>query len=90
MTLELGCLSEKDVLTKDGRKAGVLVGANVETSDWTVPTISVEVNKDLVEKLGLKKSLLKNPRIKLRTDLIAVVGDVVQLTIPLGELREHI
>lgn len=90
MALELGCLVHKDVITKDGRKIGALVGANVSTSDWTVPTIVVEVNKDLVEQLDLQKSMLKNPRINITTDLISVVGDVIQLTVEMKGLKEHI
>jgi len=90
MALELGCLVHRDVITKDGRKIGALVGANVSTDNWTVPTIVVEVNKDLVEQLGLQKSMLKNPRVNLRTDLISVVGDVIQLKVDLKELKEHV
>lgn len=90
MVMELGCMEHKDVITKDGRKIGVLVGANVDTASWKVPTIIVEVNKDLVVDLGLQKSMLKSPKANISTDLVGVVGDVIQLTIDLKELKDHV
>ena len=88
--MELGCIEHKDVITKDGRKIGLLVGANVDTNTWKVPTIIVEVNKELVVELGLQKSMLKSPKTNISTELINVVGDVIQLSIDLKGLKEHV
>ncbi|MFP4170665.1 MAG: hypothetical protein ACLFUV_06560 [Methanomassiliicoccales archaeon] len=88
--MELGCMEHKDVITKDGRKVGLLIGANVDTENWSVPTVTVEIHKDLVVELGLQKSMLKSPKTAIRTDLIGVVGDVIQLNIGLEELKDHV
>jgi len=90
MTLELSLADRKDVITKDGRKIGALVGANVDTKNWTVITLVVEVLKDVIEDLEVKKSVLKLPRISLRTDLVGVVGDVVSLNVDLKSLKDHV
>ncbi len=90
MALELSLADRKDVITKDGRKVGVLVGANVDTKTWTVITLVVEVLKDVIEDLSIKKSVLKLPRISLRTDLVGVVGDVVSLNVDLKTLKDHV
>ena len=88
--MELGFVDQKDIVTKDGKKVGMLVGANVDTADWTVPTILVEVNKDLVLDLGLQKSMLKSPKVNISTDLVEVVGDIIHLNIDLNGLKEHV
>lgn len=90
MTLELTSSERKDVISKDGRKVGTLVGANVDTKTWTVHAILVEVNKDIIEELHIKKSMLKLPRVSLKTDLVAVVGDIVHLNVDLKSLRDYV
>ena len=88
MTIEVGCLKEKDVISKDGKKIGIMIGADIDTTNWSVPTIRVEVDKDIVKELGLEKSMMKSTKIKLSTGLIEVVGDIVQLTLNVKSLRE--
>lgn len=90
MTLELSSSERKDVISHDGRKIGVLVGVNIDTKTWTVHAIVVEVNKEIIEELQVKKSLLKLPRINLKTDLVGVVGDIVHLNVDLKNLKDYI
>jgi len=90
MVLELNVTERKDVITKDGKKIGTLVGANVDAKTWTVLTLVVEVFKEVIEDLKIKKSVLKAPRITLKTDIVNVVGDVVQLSVDIKELKDHI
>jgi sporulation protein YlmC with PRC-barrel domain len=90
MTLELSSSERKDVISHDGRKIGVLVGVNIDTKIWTVHAIVVEVNKDIVEELQVKKSMLKLPRINLKTDLVGVVGDIVHLNVDLKNLKDYV
>ena len=90
MTLELSSIDRKDVISKDGRKVGVLVGVNVDTKTWTVHGIVVEVNKEIIEELHIKKSMLKLPKVNLKTDLVAVVGDIVHLNVDLKNLKDYV
>lgn len=90
MTLELSSSERKDIISHDGRKIGVLVGVNIDTKTWTVHAIVVEVNKDIIEELHVKKSMLKLPRINLKTDLVGVVGDIVHLNVDLKNLKDYI
>ena len=90
MTLELSSSERKDVISHDGRKIGVLVGVNIDTKTWTVHAIVVEVNKDIIEELQVKKSMLKLPRINLKTDLVGIVGDIVHLNVDLKNLKDYI
>jgi sporulation protein YlmC with PRC-barrel domain len=88
LTIEVGCLKEKNVITKDGKMIGTLIGADIETASWSVPTIRIEVDKDIIRELGLEKSMMKSTKIKLSTGLIELVGDIVQLSVNLKSLRE--
>ena len=88
--MELGCTEEKDVVTKDGRRIGTLVGAKVDTEAWTVNSIIVEVTKEMVIELGLKKSMLKSPKTRISTELVALATDIIQLNVNLDELKDHV
>ena len=56
MDIEVGCLKAKNVITKGGRMIGSLIGADIDPEDWTVATVRIEVEKDLVEPRGLERS----------------------------------
>jgi sporulation protein YlmC with PRC-barrel domain len=88
--MEMGCVEHRDVITKDGRKIGTLVGATIETSDWTVPTFHLEVAKGVAEEFRLKTSLMKGAKISLPTSFIGTIGDVIQLNVEMEELKEKV
>lgn len=88
--MELGCVEEKEVFTKDGRKIGILVGAKLDTDDWTVHSIMIEVTKEMVMELGLKKSMLKSPKTSISTSHVGLAGDIIQLNVTLDELKEYV
>jgi len=88
--MELSYTEEKEVITKDGRKIGNLVGATVDTDNWTVNSIMVEVTKEMVIELGLKKSMLKSPKTAISRELVDISGDIIRLKVTLGELKDHV
>ena len=88
--MELSYTEEKDVITKDGRKIGNLVGAMVDTDNWTINSIMVEVTKEMVIELGLKKSMLKSPKTTISRELVDISGDIIRLKVTLEELKDHV
>ncbi|MEM2944644.1 MAG: hypothetical protein QW087_07890 [Methanomassiliicoccales archaeon] len=90
MLLEVLTDDKKDVITKDGKRIGTFVGATVDTETWKVVTLVVEVSKDVIEDLKIKKSVLKIPRVAIKTDSVGVVGDIVQLNIDFKTLPEYL
>ena len=90
MPIELSSIEHKHVITKDGRNIGDMVGSNIDTGKWTVISLVVELHKDMVKPLNVKKPFLSKARIKIRTDQIGVVGDVIQLTMDLETLKTHL
>jgi len=86
--MELSSVDKKKVISKDGRELGMLAGSTIDTSKWTVLNIMVNVPKEPAKELGIKKKLFKPVIINVSTDLIAVVGDVIQLRLDMKELAE--
>jgi sporulation protein YlmC with PRC-barrel domain len=77
--LELGCLESKNVITTDGRMIGVLTGAWMDTSNWTITALVVELEKDVVEDLNVKKPFLRTAKVTVPTSTVLNIADVVQL-----------
>ena len=59
--LEMGDLEDRDIITTDGRIIGQLKGAWIDTSNWSVANLVVDLNKDVVEELNVKKPILRLP-----------------------------
>ena len=77
--LEMGCLESKNVITTDGRMIGVLTGAYMDTSNWMITSLVVELEKDVVDELNVKKPLLRTAKVSLPTSTVKNIADVVQL-----------
>ena len=86
--MELSSVEKKRVISKDGRELGTLAGSTIDTSNWTVLNIMVNVPKEPAKELGIKKKWFKPVIINVSTDLISVVGDVIQLRLDMKELAE--
>jgi sporulation protein YlmC with PRC-barrel domain len=86
--MELSSVDKKRVISKDGRELGILAGSTIDTAKWTVLNIMVNVPKEQSKVLGIKKKLFRPVIINVSTDLIAVVGDVIQLRLDMKELAE--
>jgi sporulation protein YlmC with PRC-barrel domain len=90
MGLSFSCDEEKKVITKDGRELGLLSGAVLDTKTWTVNYLQVRVTKELLAELGKKKPFGKPGTISFPTTAVAVVGDVIQLSVDMKDLPDHL
>ena len=84
--LEMGDLEDRDVITNDGRVIGTLTGAWIDTNNWQVASLVIELRKEVVDELNVKKPVLKAARINLPTSYVERVADVVQLNTDMGGL----
>jgi len=84
--LEMGCIENRNVITTDGRMIGTLTGAWIDTSTWTITSLVVELEKDVVEDLRVKKPLLRTAKVSVPTSAVLNVGDVVQLNTDITNL----
>lgn len=88
--LELGCLEDRNIITTDGRMIGHLKGGWIDTNAWTVSSLVVELNKDVVDELNVKKPILKQARINLPVSYVKQVADVIQLNVDMSSLSTSI
>lgn len=84
--IEMGCLESKNVITTDGRMIGVLTGAWMDTSNWTITSLVVELEKDVVAELNVKKPLLRTAKVTVPTSTVLNIADVVQLNTDMANL----
>jgi sporulation protein YlmC with PRC-barrel domain len=90
MTIELSTLVNRNVITKDGRSIGEFIGANINPTNWMVNDLLINVHKPVAKDLKVKGGLFKAPQIKIRTDMVGVVGDVIQLNVDYATLKGHL
>jgi sporulation protein YlmC with PRC-barrel domain len=83
MPIELSTIDRKHVITKDGRRIGEMIGCKINTSEWKVIDL-------LIEDMTIKKRMFRKPQITIRTDMIGVVGDVIQLNLDYDTLKSHL
>ena len=81
-----GHLESKDVLDPNGRFVGILRGF-VITSDWTIPKVVIEVNRSILDELGIEKPLLSVALVELPTEFVRNGTDVAQLTGDVNSLK---
>ncbi len=88
--IETGCLDKRDVITMDGRIIGQLTGAYINPSTWTVTGLILEVNKDVMDELNIKKPLLRTPKAMIQTSLVNVASDTIQLNVPITNMAGNL
>lgn len=84
--LEMGCIEGRNVITTDGRMIGTLTGAWIDTSTWTITSLVVELEKEVVDALNVKKPLLRTAKVSIPTSAVLNVADVVQLNTDVASL----
>ncbi len=90
MSLEFEMPDGMAVITKDGKRLGSLKGAEVDTDNWTVRTIKIQVSKEVGQKLGIKKPLFGPLVLTMSRDVVGAVGDVVTLNVEMNGLRQRL
>lgn len=69
----------KEVIGKQAQIIGKVCGIEVDTNTWKVMHICVEVDKNVVESLGLKKPKIGNVKVNIPTEIIDVTSDRILL-----------
>jgi len=80
-------LKGKTILTADGKVVGTLADLSIDEHSWVIGSIVVDVDAGVAALFGVKKRLLKAPRVKISVDKIEHLADVVKLRENLGTLK---
>ncbi len=73
-------LDGMDVVSLDGFKTGEISGIELNTKNWDVSHIYIELSDDAVKELDFKKPLWGHITICIPVGYVEAVGDVVTLT----------
>ncbi|MDW5562635.1 MAG: hypothetical protein SA339_05350 [Methanomassiliicoccus sp.] len=77
----------KEVYTNDGRLMGTLKGILVDPVAWTIPQLVIEVNKDVLEELNLKKHMFSTVLVSMPSSYAMGASDVMQLNTNLAAIK---
>lgn len=88
MRLSAGNLQGRTVITADGQAVGSVKSVFIDADNWHVESISVELRKDVADRIGATRSVFHRGLIELPVALIQSVGDAVVLGVAVDALRE--
>ena len=88
MRLSAENLHGRTVITADGQAVGAIKSVFLDATGWRVESISVELRKDIADRIGATRSVFHRGLIELPVQLIQSVGDAVVLTVGVDALRE--
>ena len=84
--LEMGCVEERDMITSDGRNIGQFKGVWLDVSNWNVSSIIIELDKNVVEELNVKKPMLRSAKVSVPITYVKTIADVVQINTDISGL----
>jgi len=88
MRLSADNLQGRIVISADGQAVGAVKSVFLDASEWRVEAISVELRKDVADRIGASRSVFHRGLIELPVRLIQSVGDAVVLGVAVDALRE--
>lgn len=82
-------ISNKPVITSDGRILGKLASAIVD-EDWVIPLFSIFIERGLAQKFHIRKPLFGGPKAFLEPKEVSALSDNVILKRKLLEMEEYL
>jgi sporulation protein YlmC with PRC-barrel domain len=84
--IKFGELEGKGVLTQDGREVGAVDDIVIDYEAWTVRTLVVKLERELLEQFHMKKPMFGTQTIQIPVSYVSGVSDKVILQKKLEEL----
>lgn len=78
----------RTVISADGQAIGAITALYVDATDWRVESVSVELHKDIADRIGAARSMFHRGSIEVPVSLIQSIGDTVVLGVGVDDLRE--
>lgn len=84
---KLSELKGKEVVTADGKSVGKVSDLAIDERSWNVAALVVEVDPQVASLFGVKKKLLKAPKVNIAAEHVEHLADVVKLREDLAQLK---
>lgn len=78
----------RTVISADGQAIGPVTALFVDASTWRVESLSVQLHKDIADRVGAARSMFRRGSIEIPVALIQSIGDTVVLGVGVDDLRE--
>jgi len=78
----------RTVICADGQAIGAVTALFIDATEWRIESVSVELHKDMADRLGAARSMFRRGSIEIPVALIQSVGDTVVLGVGVDNLRE--
>jgi len=88
MRLSADNLQGRTVISADGKAIGSIRSVFLDASEWRVEAISIDLRKDIADRIGAARSVFHRGSIEIPVALIQSVGDAVVLGVAVDALRE--
>jgi sporulation protein YlmC with PRC-barrel domain len=81
-------LHGRPVISADGKVIGSISELSIDTSDWRVESVHIELDKNISDRVGGDRTLFHRGKIELPVSFVQSVSDTVVLTIAVEQLRD--
>ncbi len=88
MRLSDKTLHDRTVISADGKAIGSITEIYIDTSDWRVESIRIELRKDIADRIGASRTIFHRGTLELPATFIQSVSDAIVLSLGVDQLRE--
>lgn len=88
--LKFSDLEGKGVLTQDGRAIGTVSDMMLTDTEWTVTSLVVKIDRDLLEEFGMKKPMFGTQTVLVSVSAVSGVSDKIILRKAFEEVKTQL
>ena len=88
--MDLKEIEGKEVIAGKARILGKVVSVEIDTENWKVTNIQLEVDKNVLDELGLKKPMLGSVKITFPVEIVDGISDKIILKETVDQLKNII
>ena len=88
--MDLKEIEGKEVIAGKARILGKVVSVEIDTENWKVTNIQLEVDKNVLDELGLKKPILGSVKITFPVEIVDGISDKIILKETVDQLKNII
>jgi sporulation protein YlmC with PRC-barrel domain len=87
MRLSNESIQGRTVIAADGQVIGEISTVFLDSDAWRVESLQVTLRKDVADRIGAHRSVLRAGELEIPVRVIQSVGATVVLSVPVDELR---
>jgi sporulation protein YlmC with PRC-barrel domain len=77
----------RTVIAADGQLVGEVTAFLIDTDDWLVQALQIELRKEIADQLGTHRSIFRAGTLQIPMRVVQSVGRTIILSVPVEGLR---